>query len=64
MRPALGLGCLAGPPAREAGRDARGTAAAQVGRADGTGAAVPPIEHVQHGDINPREVTSVRDLGQ
>lgn len=40
-----------------------GAAAAQVGGADGAGAAVPPVEHVQHGDIHPRQVASVREKG-
>ena len=49
--------------AGEAGRDARGAAAAQVGGADGAGAAVPPVEHVQHCDVHPRQVASVREEG-
>ena len=57
----LGLGRLAGAAAGEAGRDAGGAAAAQVGGADGAGAAVSAVEQVQHGDVHPRKVASVRE---
>lgn len=51
-----GLGRLAGPPAAgEAGRDARGAAAAQVGGADGAGAAVLRLSMFNI-DIHPRQV--------